>query len=67
MWGHYILLPLIPNLSVAFTLIPILSKIRGFLMLFAPDFSWIARISGGFATLWVFLRTALVLRAMRKP
>jgi CubicO group peptidase (beta-lactamase class C family) len=65
-WGQHILLPLIPNLLASLTLIPVLSKIRGFLMLFAPDFSWIARISGGFAAIWVFLRTAFFLRAMRK-
>jgi CubicO group peptidase (beta-lactamase class C family) len=62
--GH-ILLPLIPNLLVLLTLIPILGKIRGFLMLFAPDFSWIARISGGFAGIWIFLRTALILRTLK--
>ena len=45
-WGRHILLPLIPHLLVSLTLIPMLGKIRGFLMLFAPDFSWIARISG---------------------
>jgi len=44
MWGRHILLPLIPNLSIALTLIPMLSKMRGFMKLFAPDFSWIAII-----------------------
>jgi CubicO group peptidase (beta-lactamase class C family) len=39
MWGQHILLPLIPNLLVALTLIPMLSKMRGFLMLFMPEFS----------------------------
>ncbi len=65
-WGCHILLPIIPNLLVFLTLIPILSKIRGFLMLFAPDFSWIARICGGFAGIWTFLRTCLILRTLRK-
>jgi CubicO group peptidase (beta-lactamase class C family) len=66
MWGRHILLPLVPNLLVGLTLIPVLSKIRGFLMLFAPDFSWIARVCGGFAALWVFIRTGLILRTLRK-
>jgi CubicO group peptidase (beta-lactamase class C family) len=66
MWGRHILLPLIPNLLVALTLIPMLGKMRGFLMLFMPDFSWVARISGGFAGIWIFLRTGLILRTLRK-
>ncbi len=65
-WGRHILLPLIPHLLLTLTLIPALGKIRKFLMLFAPDFSWIARICGSFAGLWVFLRTWLILRALRK-
>jgi hypothetical protein len=67
MWGRYILLPLIPNLLLTLTLIPILSKLGGFLMLFAPDFSWIAWISGGFAGIWIFLRSGLIFRALGKP
>jgi hypothetical protein len=66
-WGQHILLPLIPNLLVALTLIPMLSKMRGFLLLFMPDYSWIAMICGSLALVWSFLRTGLVLRALRKP
>ena len=66
MWGQHILLPLIPNLLVALTLIPMLSKMRGFLMLFMPDYSWIAMVCGSFAVVWSFLRTGLILRALRK-
>jgi len=66
MWRQHILLPLIPNLLVALTLVPILGKMRGFVMLFMPDFSWIARICGTFAGVWVFLRTALVLQVLRR-
>ncbi|GAB4537758.1 MAG: serine hydrolase [Anaerolineae bacterium] len=61
-WGLYILLPLIPNLLIALTLIPMLGKTRGYLMLYMPDYSWIAIICGGFAGIWAFLRTGLVLR-----
>jgi CubicO group peptidase (beta-lactamase class C family) len=61
---QHILLPLIPNLLAALTLLPMLSYLRGFITVFMPDYSWIARISGGFAIGWGFLRTHLFLRAM---
>lgn len=64
-WGQHILLPLVPNLLAALTLVPMLGKLRGFMKLFAPDYSWIAWISGGFASVWAFLRTVLVLRTLR--
>ena len=61
------LLPMIPNLTVAATPIALsASPLRGFLLLFAPDFSWIARICGGFAGIWIFLRTGLILWTLRK-
>jgi CubicO group peptidase (beta-lactamase class C family) len=66
-WGVYILLPLIPNLLVALTLIPMLGKTRGYLMLYMPDYSWIALVCGSFAGIWAFLRTGLILRTLRKP
>jgi hypothetical protein len=43
------------------------SNLRGFLLLFMPDLSWLALISGGFALVWSFLRTGLILRALRTP
>jgi CubicO group peptidase (beta-lactamase class C family) len=67
MWGQHILLPLIPNLLVALTLVPMLSKLRGFLRLFMPDFSWIAMVCGSFAMIWSFLRTRLLLSASAAP
>ncbi len=66
MWQQHILLPMIPNLLAALTLVPMLGKMRGWLMLFMPDFSWIALICGSFAGIWAFLRTGLILRALRK-
>jgi len=63
-WGRHILLPLIPHLLVSLSLIPALGSIRRFLMLFAPDFSWIARICGSFAGIWMVLRTGLILLAV---
>lgn len=65
-WGRHILLPLIPNLLVALTLLPILGDTRGYLRLYMPDYSWIAIICGGFAGIWAFLRTGLVLKTLRK-
>jgi CubicO group peptidase (beta-lactamase class C family) len=65
-WGLHVLLPLILNLLVSLTLIPVLGATRGFWMLYMPDFSWIAIICGGFAGIWAFLRTGLILRALRK-
>jgi len=67
MWRQHILLPLIPNLLAALTLIPMLGKLRGWIRLFMPDFSYLAPICGGFALVWSFLRTGLILRALRKP
>lgn len=65
-WGLHILLPLIPNLLVARTLRPILGKRRGYLMLYMPDYSWVAMVCGSFSLVWSFLRTGLVLGALRK-
>jgi hypothetical protein len=67
MWGQHILPPLIPNLLTTLTLVPMLSKMRGFIRLFMPDYSWIAMICGSFAGIWAFLRTGLILRTLRKP
>lgn len=65
MWRQHILLPLIPNLLAAGTLIPVLGKTRGFVRPFMPDFSWIALVCGSFAGVWAVLRSVLVLRAAR--
>ena len=43
------------------------SKMLGFVLLFAPDFAWIALICGGFAGIWAFLRTGLILQTLQKP
>jgi hypothetical protein len=44
-----------------------LGKTRGYLMLYMPDYSWIALVCGSFAGIWAFLRTGLILRTLRKP
>jgi CubicO group peptidase (beta-lactamase class C family) len=68
LWGQHILLPLIPNLSLAAIPVSILiSKMFGFLKLFAPDFTWVTMICGAFAGIWTFLRTGLILGEVGKP
>jgi CubicO group peptidase (beta-lactamase class C family) len=68
MWGQHILLPLIPNLSWAAILVYLRSTgLLRFMNLFMPDLAWIARISGGFAGIWAFLRTGLILRTLGSP
>jgi CubicO group peptidase (beta-lactamase class C family) len=63
-WGQHILLPLIPNLSLAAILVYLRSSgLLRFMRLYMPDLFWIARISGGFAGIWAFLRTGLILSA----
>jgi CubicO group peptidase (beta-lactamase class C family) len=67
-WGQHILLPLVPNLSLAAILVYLrCSGLLRFFHLFVPDLSWVARISGGFAGLWAFLRTRLILQSLQKP
>jgi hypothetical protein len=65
-WRRHILLPLVPNLLIALTLVPMLGKMRGWLRLFMPDFSWIALICGSFSVVWSFLRHGLILKALQK-
>jgi len=65
-WGLHVLLPLIPNLLVALSLLPVLGKTRGYLRLYMPDFTGIAKVCGSFALLWSALRTGLILLAFRK-
>jgi hypothetical protein len=67
MWGRYVLLPLIPNLSLAGILIYLKSNgLIRFMQLFMPDLAWIIQISGSFAGIWSILRSGLILRAKRR-
>lgn len=63
---RHILLSIFPNLFAALTLVPVLGKMRGFMRLFMPDFSWMALICGSFAGIWAFVRTVLILWTLRK-
>jgi CubicO group peptidase (beta-lactamase class C family) len=64
--SQHVLLPLIPNLLVALTLRSMLGKRRGYLRLYMPDYALIAIVCGSFSLLWSFLRTGVVLRALRE-
>ena len=65
-WGLHILPSITINLiPIASGLALLISDLRGFFMLFMPDISWLALISGSFALVWTFLRTGLILRTLR--
>jgi CubicO group peptidase (beta-lactamase class C family) len=67
MWLLHILPSMITNMAVAgIPIALIVSPLRGFLLFFAPDFTWIARICGSFAGIWMVVRTGLILRTLRK-
>ena len=67
LWGEHLLLPLVPNLSLAAILVYLRSTgLLRFLSMFMPDLAWIARFSGSLAALWAVLRTGLIFRALRK-
>lgn len=64
LWGLHLLLPAFLNLTLTASGVAVLtSNVRGFLLLFMPDLSWLAMISGGFALAWTFLRTRLIIHA----
>ena len=66
LWGQHLLLPLLPNLSLAAALAYLrASGLLRYLRLYMPDLAWIARVSGGFAGLWAVLRSGLILRETR--
>ena len=68
LWGQRILLPLIPNLSLAAIAVYLRSSgLLRFMDLYMPDLAWIASVSGAFAGLWAVLRTGLILQRLRKP
>jgi hypothetical protein len=68
LWEQHRLLPLIPNLTLAAILAYLRSSgLIRFLDLYMPDLAWTARISGGFAGVWAFLRTGLIVRALQRP
>jgi hypothetical protein len=68
MWGRHLLLPLIPNLTLAAILTYLRSSgLIRFMDLFMPDLAWTAWMSGGLAGVWALPRTGLMLRSLRRP
>jgi CubicO group peptidase (beta-lactamase class C family) len=66
-WGQHILLPLVPNLTLAAALAFVKSNgLIRYLHLYNPDVAWILRFSGSFALIWSGLRTGLVLQILGK-
>ena len=67
-WARYILLPLVPDLLVSLPLVGLLwTDTLDVMLLYMPDVSRIALVCGGFALVWMFVRTGLVFRTLRKP
>ena len=67
LWGQHMLLPLIPNLSLAAVLVYLKSnRLLPYLRLFNPDLAWLVRVSGGFGTVWAVIRTGLILQSQLK-
>jgi CubicO group peptidase (beta-lactamase class C family) len=64
-WALHVLLPLAPNLLLAATPVLLVSSgLARFLLRFGPDVSRVALVCGGFAGVWAFVRTGLVLRTL---
>jgi CubicO group peptidase (beta-lactamase class C family) len=62
-WLH-IALPIIPNLVlVSCSLWLLTSGVLKFWLFYLPDLSWLALICGGFAAVWICVRTSLILQA----
>ena len=64
----HILIPILLNLIVVILALTLLFSFPlGFLLLYIPDLAWLFLICGGFALVWIFMRTALILFTLRKP
>jgi CubicO group peptidase (beta-lactamase class C family) len=66
-WIH-VGLPAIPNLALVFCALWLLtSDMFRFWLFFMADLTWLALICGSFALVWIFVRTGLILKTLRKP
>jgi CubicO group peptidase (beta-lactamase class C family) len=64
LWLLHIVLPILLNLAlVVFAVGLLASDLWQMILLFMPDLSWLILICGGFALVWIFVRTWLILRA----
>jgi len=61
----YIVLPAILNLILVFcALYLITGGVLKFWLYYMADLSWLILICGGFALIWIFVRTSLILQAL---
>jgi hypothetical protein len=68
MWIIYLVLPTILNLVLVLCALGLLtSGVLEFWLFYMADLTWLALICGSFALVWIFLRTTLILRTLRKP
>jgi CubicO group peptidase (beta-lactamase class C family) len=69
LWIFHIALPIFANLLLVLGALSLLtSDLRRMILLFMPDLSWLILVCGGFAFIWIFARTWLVLTtAERTP
>ena len=66
LWLRHIGLPIVLNLALAAAALALLATdLRPMILLFMPDLSWLALICGGFALVWMFVRTGLILNISR--
>jgi hypothetical protein len=65
-WKKHVLLPLIPSLLLALNLRSVLGRRRDYLRLFMPDYAVISLVCGTFALAWSFVRTGILLQALRR-
>jgi hypothetical protein len=62
------MLPAILNLVLVFcALYLVTSGVLRFWLFYMADLTWLALICGSFALVWIFVRTRLILGALREP
>jgi CubicO group peptidase (beta-lactamase class C family) len=68
MWLLYILLPVALNLLLVAAAVGVLaSGLLPFLLLFMADLAWLVLVCGGFALVWIFVRSGLIFGTLRRP
>ena len=64
-WTFHIGLPIFFNLLLVLSALSLLiSDLRYMILLFMPDLSWLILACGGFALVWIFVRTLLICKAV---
>ena len=64
LWALHILPPAVPYVALVLTAFVLLTNaLRKMLLVFMPDLSWLGLLCGGFALVWLFVRTGRMLTA----